>query len=100
MFLMALTIQNTIKGIVGKEIFEEEKVENVIVKGVEASERTFLNKKNERDVLERISKMNLTTAEVTKLRKRKSKSNNLILVEKLSKRLNESSISGIKVANK
>jgi predicted thioredoxin/glutaredoxin len=63
------TIQNTIKGIVGKEIFEEEKVENVIVKGVEASERTFLNKKNERDVLERISNMNLTTEEVTKLRK-------------------------------
>ena len=45
------TIQNTIKGFVGNEIFQENKVKNIVVKGIEAKERTFLNQQYQRDIL-------------------------------------------------
>ena len=89
------TIQNTIKGIVGKEIFEEEKVKNVIVKGVDASERTFLNKKKERDLIEGLkisddgeSNIHVILKDMKKL---KSKSRNFIFVQKLLERIKNSS---------
>ena len=85
------TIQNTIKGFVGREIFEEEKVNDPIVKGINASERTFLAKKSERDSVKRLSDEQMSktrlVSEISKIKKQRQKSKNFILVQKLMERL-------------
>ena len=45
------TIENDIKGITDQEIFEEETDKTVIVKGIEANERTLLDKMNSRKIV-------------------------------------------------
>ena len=49
-------IQNAAKGFVDQDNFEEEKVDDIVIAGVEAKDRTFVNLKSQRDILKNLHK--------------------------------------------
>ena len=90
------TIQNTIKGFVSEDIFKEEKVENIVIKGIEAKERTFINQNKQRTILSKLSSSNMSSTDIREaiklIEKQKTKSKNIIMIRNLLKRLQQSNI--------
>ena len=77
------TIENDIKGYTEKDIFEEEKDDSLTVKGIEAKERTYLDKIKHRKIVQVLSKSSMKHSDVQEaILKLKScrKSRNLELV--------------------
>ena len=80
------TLENDIKGFTEKDIFEEEKDESVVVKGIEAKDRTFLNTIKQRNILKDLGNSEMKESDVknaiSKLKKC-AKSKHLGLVQDL-----------------
>ena len=89
------TLENDIKGYTDKDIFEEEKNDSVIVKGIEAKERTFLNTIKHRNILKDLYDSEMRKSDVksaiSKIKK-SVKSRNLNLVHDLLQQFVESGV--------
>ena len=58
------TIENDVKGFTDRDIFEEETDQTVIVKGIEANERTIIDKINSRKILQNLCKSQMKSKDV------------------------------------
>ena len=58
------TIENDVKGITGKEIFEDEIDEQVVVKGNDVKDRTFLGLISQREVIRKLAQSSMKKANV------------------------------------
>ena len=70
------TIENDIKGITDQEIFEEETDKTVIVKGIEANERTLLDKLNSRKIVMNFCKSEMKLKDIKEAIKKLEKCTN------------------------
>ena len=60
------TIENDIKGVTEKEIFEQQKDESRIVKGIEAKDRTLINNAKHRKIVHNLCLSAMSSAKLTK----------------------------------